>query len=125
MIGIPRLLAVLLPFLMAATLVVAPAKAQDGHAAAAAALAGLNVQPVLIQPSVDHSSKRPRARASLEEFYELDDDAEQNFKRIAALVPGPVASFVLLPGSQTCFYREAGVTRRRLCAAYPTGPPLT
>ena len=123
MIAVPRLLAWLLPLLMAAALAVAPAKAHDGQAALNAVAISLNAQPINIHSSVDHSSKWPRTRASLEEFFELDDDAEQNFKRLLVLLPDPIPGVVLRPTSQACFPPEADLPWRRPCAAYPTGPP--
>jgi hypothetical protein len=74
-------------------------------------------------PVVDHSSrKKPRFSASLEEFFEIDDDAEQYFKPPPAIARYGVGVAIADPSSSFVSYRSAPRTHR-VCAAYPTGPP--
>jgi hypothetical protein len=70
---------------------------------------------------VHHTSRRPRHAASLEEFFEIDDDAEQYFKP-SLLLFQETAGFPLVVESQT--FLDLAVRRsHRACAPYPTGPP--
>lgn len=114
-----RLLHLLAALLTTLLFAAAPAAA-DAPPPAAVSFAA---DDVYAQPSkhVDHSSKRPRNTASLEEFFEIDDDAEQYFKTPAALVHWQ-SEFTLVSGcaSPTC---PSAVRSHRACAAYPTGPP--
>jgi hypothetical protein len=119
---VSRLLGCLLPLLMAAALAVAPANAREGHAAASAIEISFNGLTGQLQPTVDHSSKWPRVRVSLEEFFELDDDAEQYFKPPPGVHPDLSAGEVLLSPPLSRIYRS-DVPSRRPSAAYPTGPP--
>lgn len=74
-------------------------------------------------PAIDHSSrKKPRVSASLEEFFEIDDDAEQYFKPPPALARYGAGVAIAVPSSPFVSYRSAPRTHR-VCAAYPTGPP--
>lgn len=75
-----------------------------------------------VQPAVDHATrKKPRFSASLEEFFEIDDDAEQYFKPPAALSRYGAGAPLEL-GPFAVFYRSAP-RAYRVSAAYPTGPP--
>jgi hypothetical protein len=76
---------------------------------------------VQLQKQADHASRRLRPTASLEEFYEIDDDAEQYFKSPPILVRLPAAS-ALVATSLIARYRAA-LPSHRACAAYQTGPP--
>ncbi len=106
--------------ILLAGLSVAPSVAGQSGAQADVAYA---VTDVSAQPSrqVDHASKKVRHPPSLEEFFEIDDDAEQYFKS-DVLTPPVRSSFLAALCSQADFYRAAP-SSHRVCAAFPTGPP--
>lgn len=113
--NILRLLSAL-PLLL--VLVAAPAAAETvTHADATYATADSQAQP---SKSADHASKKARV-ASLEEFFEIDDDAEQDFKPLAA-VTGFATNASPVAGRLAASYRAAPPSHRA-CAPFPTGPP--
>ena len=69
----------------------------------------------------DHASKRPQRSASLEEFFEIDDDAEQYFK-LLRVVARDDAGETLVARPPVPAYHSTPRTHRA-CAAFPTGPP--
>ena len=120
-----RILHRLLPALLVTLLLAAPpAVAADSwpHAdfgVAAHGGAGQNAaHPTKL---ADHASKRPQRSASLEEFFEIDDDAEQYFKPLRVAARDGVSE-VLATRRPALAYRLAPRTHR-VCAAVPTGPP--
>lgn len=107
--------ALLIAVLFAAT----PASAQTfEHSDAAYALSDNAVQPPKL---IDHSARRPRHTASLEEHFEIDDDSEQYFKLLPGLARPP-CGFTLVVEPAPASYSNAPANHRA-CAAYPTGPP--
>lgn len=115
----PRLLLRILPVLLA-VLLAAPSAAAERWPLANAAYAA-NDEKAQPAKQVDHASKRGRHGASLEEFFEIDDDAEQYFKTwlFSARDTGAVA-FVVRPLALA--HRAAPVSHPSR-AAYSTGPP--
>jgi hypothetical protein len=113
-----RILFRLLP--VALLLAAAPAVALPSpkHDAAAIAIKDAGVHS---PKPADHASKKPRPSATLEESFDLDDDAEQDFKPQPMLVYDvdsvAIGSRILVPS-----LRLAPRTHR-VCAAFPTGPP--
>jgi hypothetical protein len=69
----------------------------------------------------DHASKRAQRSASLEEFFEIDDDAEQYFKPLR-FVARDDAGETFVTQRPALAYRSTPRTHRA-CAAFPTGPP--
>ncbi len=69
----------------------------------------------------DHASKRPQRSATLEEFFEIDDDAEQYFKPLR-VVARDDAGETLVARPAVLAYHSTPRTHR-VCAAFPTGPP--
>lgn len=118
-----RLLLRLLPALLATMFVATtPAAGWLDHSAAVELLETVPQSTAPAQSSVDHASKnKVRPSAALEEFFEIDDDAEQYSKpqptlsRFGAGAPIEARPFVVV-------YRPAPRTHRA-CASYPTGPP--
>jgi hypothetical protein len=116
----PRLLLRLLPVLLAVLFAVPPAAAESWtYPDAPIAATDNSVQP---PKQADQTTRRPRHTASLEEFFEIDDDAEQYFKPQPLLTARRVDPPRVVAESVTRFWREALPTHRA-CAAYPTGPP--
>jgi hypothetical protein len=118
-VATPRPLFHILAGLLAILLLAAPATAtpllqQDP----AYAVNDGSVQP---QKQADHASRRLRPAASLEEFFEIDDDAEQYFKPPPILLR-PTAGSALIAKSPIAPH-QAAPPSHRACAAYPTGPP--
>jgi hypothetical protein len=112
---IPALLAALL--LAAAPSVAAPCSAVDVTVAAVD-------KPVSalghISKSSDQFSKRLRDSDSLEEFFAIDDDAEQYLKLRHVLAHASTVAFVVRAGA-SCF--DPARRSHRACAAFATGPP--
>ena len=119
-----RILLRLLPALLMTLLFAAAPAAADSwtHVDAGVAAhegAGQNASP---PPKLaDHASKRPQRSASLEEFFEIDDDAEQYFKPLR-VVARDDAGETLVTQRPALAYCSAPRTHRA-CAAFPTGPP--
>ncbi len=114
-----RLLLWLLPVLLTA-LFAAPSIAAERWLQADAAYAANDetAQPAKL---VDHASKKVRHGASLEEYFEIDDDAEQYFKPQVFSALNAFA-FVLVARPLTRARRAAPVSHSPR-AAYSTGPP--
>lgn len=70
---------------------------------------------------IDHASKKVRHGANLEEFFEIDDDAEQYFKSRPFSV-SLTGSFAFVVRPRTIAHRAAPVSHPPR-AAYSTGPP--
>jgi len=119
-----RLLFRLLPALFAMLFVAAtPAAAWLDHAAAVELLETVPQSTAPAQPSVDHASKNKlRQSPALEEFFEIDDDAEQYFKPPPGLAHHGAAGVPIEARPVAVFHRCTPRTHRA-CAAYPTGPP--
>jgi hypothetical protein len=119
-----RILLRLLPAMLVALLfAAAPATADPwshvDFAVAAHEGAGQNAAP---SPKLaDHASKRLQRSASLEEFFEIDDDAEQYFK-LLRVVARDDAGETLVARRPVLAYHSTPRTHRA-CAAFPTGPP--
>jgi hypothetical protein len=129
-----RILLRLLPALpLALLLAAAPAAAADswphvdfGVAAHGGASQNAAHPPKLAdhankRPQPDHASKRPQRSASLEEFFEIDDDAEQYFKPLRVVARDDVGE-TLVARHPALAYRLTPRTHRA-CAAFQTGPP--
>ena len=116
----PRLFHLLAAFLTALLFVAAPASVRADFSAQGGTYAAPDnsVQPL---KQADQGTRRPRHTASLEEFFEIDDDAEQYFKAPAVVVRWP-AGFTLVAEPTPSPYRAPRLSHRP-CAAYPTGPP--
>jgi hypothetical protein len=116
---LPQRLLWLLPVLLAA-LFAAPCAQAGWQRQIDAAYAAPNnsVQPL---KQADQGTRRPRHTASLEEFFEIDDDAEQYVKAPPVLARRP-AGFTLIVEPALRPYRAPPLSHQP-CAAYPTGPP--
>ena len=115
----PRLLLYLFAVLLTALLSAAPASANPlVQRDAVSAVKDGSVQP---QKQTDHAARRLRVSASLEEFFETDDDAEQHFKPPPILLR-PVSGSTLVVQSLVVRCQAARASHRA-CAFYPTGPP--
>jgi hypothetical protein len=115
----PRRLFRLLPVLLTALFAALPAAAEPStYSDAPIAAADKSAQP---PKQADHATRRLRHTASLEEFVELDDDAEQHFKPPPILVRPAIGS-ALVVKPLIVRYRQA-LRTHRACAGYPTGPP--
>lgn len=118
---IDRTLFRLLPALLLALLFsAAPAAALAPVAQHDAAIVASDGAALAIR-AADHASKKPRPSAALSQFFEIDDDAEQDFKPQPLLAYGvfdaTIGSRVLAPCQRPVFRTH------RACAAFPTGPP--
>jgi hypothetical protein len=115
----PRLLLCSLPVLLA-VLFAAPSVASEQWTQTKASYAA-NDEAAQPAKQIDHASKRVRHGASLEEFFEIDDDAEQYFKSRPFSV-SLTGSFALVVRPRTIAHRGAPVSHPPR-AAYSTGPP--
>lgn len=108
--------ALLLTLLFAA----APAAALPSAAQRDAAIVSSD-GPAYATKNADHASKKPRPSATLSQFFEIDDDAEQDFK------PQPLVAYGIFNatiGARILVPSQHPVLRtHRVCAAFPTGPP--
>jgi hypothetical protein len=111
-----------LPVVLALFFAAAPAVAERSHFdVAIAANDGTSQGAAHFPKLADHASKKPRPSATLEEFFEIDDDAEQHFKPRPLLAHDArsvrIGSRILVPP------RCIALRTHRVCAAFPTGPP--
>jgi hypothetical protein len=111
-----------LPVLLALFFAAAPAVAERSHFDVAIAANDGTSHGAAHSPKLaDHASKKPRPSATLEEFFEIDDDAEQYFKTQPVLAHDAdsvrIGGRILVPSH--CF----ALRTHRVCAAFPTGPP--
>lgn len=110
-----HLLAALLTLLFAA---VPAASADPLRGDPAFAVSDSSVQP---PKQADHGTRRPRHTASLEEFFEIDDDAEQYFKPPPAFALTNLGFGFVVEQAPPSY--STAPPSHRACAAYPTGPP--
>jgi hypothetical protein len=74
-----------------------------------------------LSKQVDHASRRMRPAASVEEYFEVDDDVEQDFK------PQPMFAhsdpIVVPPARPLTLTYRAALPRYAVRTTYSTGPP--
>jgi hypothetical protein len=118
-----RLLLRLLPAVFAGILLVAlPAGAEQRSSSDTAVAANDGVAHNLAPPKpADHASRRQHRSASFDQFVEVDDDAEQDFK------PLTVAAVEIFAGCLAIRFLDHASREtllvRRLRSYFPTGPP--
>jgi hypothetical protein len=110
----------LLPVLLALLLVTAHEAVAGGPGHVDASFVS-HEREALPPPLGDFVTKKQRHTASLEEYFAIDDDAEQYFKPPPRVVPADTP-YVLVVEPLPSHYRAA-LPNRRPCAAPPTGPP--
>jgi len=118
-----RILLRLVPALLAMLLFAAAPVVAEPCAQADAAVAendGSSQNIALAPNPADHATRRPHRSASLKEFFEIDDDAEQYFKPLPVFAADTVgtALFTRLKASY-----QTAPRIYRVCAGFPTGPP--